>query len=128
MSKNELIRVPIVTDALGAFTYDTGPVNGTIDWYRYVPGASGLDVNWDLDIVGKISGVVVANHDNLAVTAATFAPRQATHAIDGSASLYAGAGEPVEDKIGIADEQLTVTIAQGGNVKSGTLFICVRSP
>lgn len=125
-TKNELIQVDILTDASGDFTYDTGPVNGTIDWYRYVPGD--LSANWDLTIAGKRSGVSIVANTTMAATAAQLAPRQPTSDAAGAASLYASGGEPVEDRIAVADEQLTVTVANGGATKSGTLFICVRGP
>src|SRR5690606_28345131 len=96
----DLIRVPILTDASGDFSYDTGPVNGKVYWYRYVPhGASPLDTGADLSITGKTSGIVVANQSNIGTSAFTKAPRQATHDETGTASLYADSGEPVEDKI-----------------------------
>jgi hypothetical protein len=125
MTNIQRVRVDIVTDASGDFTVDTPEVSGRVLWYRYVPAASNdLDANWDLDIVGKNTGVVVADHSNLTAAAATFAPRQATHGIDGSASLYAATGEPVEDYIWVK-EALTVTVAQGGNVQSGTLWLLI---
>ena len=53
------------------------------------------------------------------------APRQATHATDGSASLYADTGEPVEGPIPVSGE-ITVTVAQGGASKSGSLLVYYR--
>lgn len=53
----------------------------------------------------------------------TVSPMQPTHASDGSASLYAAAGEPVERPIYAVNERIKIVIAQGGNVKSGTFVI-----
>ena len=52
--------------------------------------------------------------------------RQATHGVDGSASLYAAAGEPVEAPVVVAYERLNVVIAEGGNAKLGTLHVWVE--
>lgn len=118
------ITIPILTSAGGAFTTTTGPVAGPILQWRYVPdGSVPLDTNSDIDITATDSGLVVADQDNIGTTAFTKTPRQPTHAADGSASLFAAGGEPVEDKIYIGGETLTVTIAQGGNAKAGTVYI-----
>lgn len=123
----QLVTVAVTTDASGDFTQETCHVSGWIDWVRYVPAASNdLDANWDLDIVGAKTGVIVANIDNITAAAQTWAPRQATHGVDGSASLYDTTdSEPVESRIYVHGESLDVTVADGGNVQSGTIYIAV---
>ena len=121
---NRLHTVAVTTDASGDFTATTPDVSGSIEWVRYVPAASNdLDANWDLDIVGSVTGVVVLGITNITAAAQTWAPRQATHGVDGTASLYAAAGEPVEDKVRVHGEALDITVADGGNVQSGTIYI-----
>ena len=118
--------IAITTDASGDFSAFTPVVRGRVLQYRYVPdGVSPLDTGADLDITGDTSGVVIANQDNIGTAAFTKAPRHATHAVDGSASLYAASGEPVEDAVVVADERLKVVIAQGGNAKKGTVHVWV---
>jgi hypothetical protein len=118
------IIVPILTDAAGNFSAETPPVDGRILQYRYVPdGAAPLDTAADLDITLSDSGVVVAAIAALGTAAVTKAPRQATHGTDGAAALFAAAGEPVEGAIYSAGEGLTVTVANGGNAKRGTLYV-----
>lgn len=125
MTNIQRVRVPVTTDASGAFTAETPEVTGRILSIRYVPADSNdLDANWDLDIVGKNTGIVVANIDNISAAAITWAPRQPTCDVAGAASLFAAGGEPIEDYIWVR-EALTVTIAQGGNVQSGAIFITV---
>ena len=125
MSCIKTITVAITTSSGGAFTEDTIPVSGRVLQYRYVPdGSSPLDTGADLDIVGKTTGVIVANQDNIGTSAFTKAPRQAVHDVTGAASLYAAGGEPVETFIYV-NEALTVTIANGGNTLSGTLHIWI---
>lgn len=125
MSDIKVVTFSITTDASGDWTDQCSHISGRILQYRYDPDdTSPLDTGADLDIVGDRSGVVVADHDNLGTSALTRAPRQPTHAADGSASLYASTGEPVEDYIWV-HETLTATIANGGNAKSGTLYVYI---
>lgn len=117
-------RIPVTTDAGGDATAFTAVTFGRILQVRYVPdGTSPIDTGADLDITLKESGVVVANHDNIGTSAFTKVYRQPTHAIDGSASLYAAGGEPTEDHIFVAGEPIKLVIASGGNAKSGTFYI-----
>jgi hypothetical protein len=126
MSEMTKVTVPITTDAAGAFTTKVVVPRGHLDAYRYVPHASTpLDTGADLDIVGSNTGIVYANQDNIGTSAFTKAPRMATHDETGAASLYAAGGEPVEAKIPVGDEPLTVTIANGGNALSGTLHMWI---
>ncbi len=123
MSEPTVITVPIVTDGAGAYVATTPRVGGRFLQWRYVNHATVMDNNWDIDIVGATSGLVLVNQDNIAGgTAFTVAVRQPTHDAVGAASLYAAAGEPVEDYIWV-NEALTLTIAQGGATKQGTIFL-----
>jgi hypothetical protein len=119
-----VIKVDVLTDGSGNFSYTTMPVTGVIEHVRYTPDASApLDTGADLDIVGGRSGIVVANHDDIGTSAFTRAYRQATHGVTGAAALYAAGGTAVNDKIAIAGEVLTLTIAQGGAAKAGVFEI-----
>jgi hypothetical protein len=123
-----LHTVAITTDGSGDYTQATCDIAGAILQYRYVPdGTSPLATGADLDIVGSTTGLVVVNQDNIGTSAFTKAPRQATHDDTGAASLYAAAGEPVESFIYVCGESLTVTIAEGGDTKSGTLYLWTGS-
>jgi hypothetical protein len=114
----------MTTDAGGDATAFTPVAFGRVLQLRYVPdGTSPLDTGADLDITLKESGVVVANHDNIGTSAFTKVYRQATHAIDGSASLHAAGGEPTEDYVFVAGEPIKLVIFSGGNAKSGTFYI-----
>ena len=53
------------------------------------------------------------------------ATRQATHAPDGSAALYAAAGEAVLGDIVLANERVKIVVASGGNTKTGQFVIVV---
>lgn len=122
-------RLSVTTAADGSATVKTeGAVTGAIEHVRYTPdGSTPIDTNGDLNIVGEATGIVVANHDNIGTSAFTKAYRQATHGIDGAAAVYAAAGSPVLDKITIAGERLVLTIANGGDTKSGIFDIVVSN-
>lgn len=119
--------IAVTTSAGGAFTDYTPVVTGCVLQVRYVPSGSPIDTNGDLDITGEVSGVVIANHDNIGTSAFTKAYRQATHGVDGAASLYATDGKPVEALVCVASERIKLVIANGGSVLSGTFYIYVGS-
>lgn len=119
-------RVTVTTDGSGNYTGYTEVVTGYVLQVTYTPdGTSPLDTNADLDITGEDSGTVIANHDNIGTSAFTRAYRQATHDTLGAASLYAAGGEPVEDKICVANERIKLVIANGAGAKAGIFDIYV---
>lgn len=120
-------RVSVTTDASGDAEAFTHNVAGRVLQVRYVPDAtSPLDTGADLDITCETSGVVVANHDDIGLSAFTRAYRQATHDTAGAASETDDTtGTPVLDYVWAGGERLKLTIANGGDTKSGTFFIYV---
>jgi hypothetical protein len=108
--------VAVTTDGDGAATAYSDQVNGLLSQIRYVKGdfADGVDFT----ITSEDTGETLWTESNVNASA-TKAPRQATHATDGTASLYAAAGEPVEDMIAVTG-RIKIVIAQGGATKSGT--------
>ena len=114
--------VALTTDASGDATGYTNAVNGRIHTVRYAKTdfADGVDFTVTLESTGE---TVWAESDVNA--SATRAPRQATHGTDGTASLYAATGEPVEGFIVAADDRIKIVVASGGNAKSGTFHFVV---
>lgn len=119
--------VSVTTDASGDVTAYTGAaVDGEVLSIRYVPHASTpLDTGGDITITGEDSGTAVVTITNIGVSAVTYAPRQATHTVAAAASLYAGGGLAVNDRIAIAGERIKVVVAAGGNAKLGKFHITV---
>lgn len=116
----------VTTDGSGDATVFTDVVRGWLHQIRYVPdGASPLATGADVDLTGEASGLVLWNEDDIGTSAIERAPRQPTHDVAGVASLFAGAGEPVEDRFAVADERLKLVVAQGGAAKSGTFHIWI---
>lgn len=113
--------ISLTTDSGGAVTaYTLGPVNGSIVSIQYVKTdfADGVDFT----VTGETTGLAIWTGTNVNAST-TVAPRQATHDTSGVASLYAAAGEPVEDRIAVVDERIKVAVASGGDTKTGTLYI-----
>ena len=106
--------VSLTTDASGDVVGYTPVTRGTINHIRYVKGdfANGVDFT----VTAEITGIGIWAESDVNASA-TRAPRQATHAIDGTASLHVAAGEPVEAPIAIADERIKVVVGSGGDTK-----------
>jgi hypothetical protein len=127
MSVN-IVTIPVVTSAGGAFTIEL-TVSGFLQQYRYVPdGGTPLDTGADVTLVGKTSGFSYLNLVNIGTTAFQRLPRHATSDEQGVASLYAVAGEPIEDRMYSGPEILTFTVAQGGATKLGTFYLWFERP
>tara|TARA_Y100000310_G_C20681921_1_gene816475 strand:+ start:1652 stop:2020 length:369 start_codon:yes stop_codon:yes gene_type:complete len=118
--KPYIVTVAIATDAAGDFTATVGEAFGRLLQYRIVD--TDLDAGCDLDLVGGVTGFVYINHDSMGATQER-SPRAPTHDVAGAASLYDTTdSEPVEDYMFVA-EDLDLTIANGGNTKTGTLYL-----
>lgn len=123
MSYAQRETIAVTTDASGdATAYSTNCVTGKIVSIAYTKDdfANGVDFTITTEDTGQNLWV-----DTNINASETVAPRQATHATDGSASLYAAAGEPVEDYIYAVNERIKIVVAQGGNVTSGTFDVIV---
>lgn len=119
----QLVTIPVVTSAGGAFTTEIN-VSGFLHQLRYVPdGSTPLDTGTDVTLVGKTTAFSYLNLANIGTSAFQKLPRFATTDEQGVASLYAAAGEPVEDRMYAGPEILTFTIAQGGATKLGTFYL-----
>ena len=122
----QLITVDVLTDGSGDFSTSVSSPVGRLLQYRYVPdGTAPLATGADLDVVGAGTGFVYVNQDNIGTSAFQKLPRLAVSDETGTASLYAVAGEPVEDCAFVGGEQLTVTVAQGGAAKEGKLYLWI---
>lgn len=117
--------VTVTTDGAGDGTgYTEYPVYGLVHAVRYVKVdyANGIDAT----ITGESSGIAVLAVTNMDATA-TYLPRFATVDNVAAASLYAAAGEPVEDRVPVAMERVKIVVAQGGAATSGTFHIFVEA-
>ncbi len=110
--------ISIVTSAGGAYTADVFPINGLLMRISYKPDASTpLDTGADLVITESASGIAIYTQANLGTAAFTKLPRAPiASSVDGADSTTVFDYIPIVDKI-------TVSITNGGSVKSGKLFI-----
>lgn len=114
-----------VTDASGAATSYSTEVTGRIISVQYVKAGSGNYADGvDFTITTETTARDVWVQSNVNASAVV-APRQPTHDTAGAASLYAAAGEPVEDHIYVARERIKFVIAQGGDTKTGTFYLTI---
>lgn len=105
-------------------TGNSAQINGEVISLQYVKTdfADGVDFT----ITDETAGQTIWTELNVNA-AKTVAPQQATHSTAGVASLYAAAGEPVETPIVVANERIKIVVASGGDTKSGSFIIKVRS-
>lgn len=123
MSFCRKVSVTATTNASGAATVYTDVVNGRI--LSVLFNDTDIDAGGDATITTETTGQAVLTLTNFGGSDGQWQPRQATHATDSSASLYAASGEPVEDHIWAVDERIKIVIASGGNVKSGVFTVIV---
>jgi hypothetical protein len=112
--------VTVTTDSGGDATAYTPVTTGRVQTVVYVKDDYAAGVDFTITVEGTAEGVWTESNVN---ASATVAPRQATHSTVGVASLYAAAGEPVEDHIAIADDRIKIVVANGGDTKSGTFHV-----
>lgn len=118
-------EVSITTAADGTAAGYTPVITGRIINVIYAKdGANPFTDGVDFDVTLDATGQEVWNEDNVNASK-TVAPRQATHDTVGLASLYAAAGEPVEDYIYAANDRAKVSVASGGDTKVGTFTVIV---
>lgn len=125
MSFARRVTVSPTTDGSGDATAVTELLNGRVLNVIYTkdgvaPYAAGVDFLVTL----PQSGQVVWDEDDVDASK-TVAPRQPTHASDGSPSLLAAAGEPVEDYIWAVNEPVQIVISSGGDTKVGEFQVIV---
>jgi hypothetical protein len=119
--------VPFTTTSGGAATVYTGSgVNGRLlsVVYEWVDGATGADFT----ITTKTTGVALLTITNAGTASVTWQPRVGVHPVAntgaGTPLTFDGTNGVVEPQW-IADEEIKVVVAQGGNVTSGTLHFLV---
>ncbi len=110
--------VVALTSAGGDYSADIFPIKGILMRISYKPHASTpLDTGGDLTITESNSGIVIYTQSNIGTAAFTKLPRSPIcSTADGVDSTTVFDYLPVADK-------LTLTIANGGNAKTGTFYL-----
>jgi hypothetical protein len=118
MSFARRLSVAVTTASDGSATALSEPIDyGLLSQIRYVK--TDFADNSTFLITSEATGETLWSESNVNASA-TRAPRQPTHSTLGAASLYAAAGQAVNDKIAIANDRIKIVISAGGNAKSGT--------
>ena len=128
MSAAERNSVTLTTSSGGAATgYISAPSDNpfTGRLITLIYAKDDFDDGVDFTITAEASGETLWTESNVNASK-TVAPRQATHSNVGVASLYANAGEPVEDYIVLSQDRIEIVIAAGGSVKNGTFTAIVQ--
>ena len=123
MSYAERHAIAVTTDASGNATAYSPVLTGKINSITYAKTDFADGVDFTITAEATAQNLWTETNVN---ASKTVAPRQPTHGQDGTASLYAAGGEPVEDKIALANDRVKIAIAQGGNTKSGTFYVTME--
>ncbi len=115
--------IQVTTAADGTVTAFSPRLSGKIVSITYIPdGSAPYDNTVDFTLTVEGTGQGLWTQSNIAA-GATVAPRQPTHDLVGGAALYAAAGVAVRDDIIIANDRVQISLAQGGNVKTGQFVV-----
>jgi hypothetical protein len=109
-----------LTDAGGAFTVSPNVGPGKLIGVGIENG--NLAGTTDLTVVDQITGATLFSKSDIAADG-TFLPKTAVHAAAGAAPIAAD-GETLDPPVIIRG--VTVTIAQGGDTKAGTLYLVIE--
>jgi len=115
--------VALATNSDGDATAYSAPVSGRVHTliYTKVDFADGSTIT----VTTRDTGQAILAETGINASAVR-APRQATAATDGTASLYAGGGEPVEAYIIAQNEPIKIVVASGGDTKTGSIDVIVE--
>ena len=122
MAYAERHTVTVTTNASGAGTGYTPVVTGRIIAiiYSKTDFADGVDFT----ITSETTGQTIWSQENVNASA-TVAPRQATHSTAGVAATYDGT-RAVLAAVVVANERVKISVASGGNTKTGTFYVIVE--
>lgn len=125
MSYPQTEVVSVTTDASGDGSASSEKLfAGPLLTIIYTPDdTSPFATGFDVTVVTAVTGQTLWTGTDVGTSAVTVNPRQPTHDSTGAASLFAGSGEPIEDYFYLTQEGVTVTVAEGGNAKTGTFRI-----
>jgi hypothetical protein len=118
-------KVTVTTDGSGNAVAYSPRVSGEIHQIEYVKdGSNGYTNGVDFTITGEATGVGLWTQSDVNASAVV-APRQPTHSQVGVASLYASGGTAVQARVGMANDRVKISLAQGGASKVGVFHIVV---
>jgi len=112
------------TDEKGKGIGYTPAVTGKVSAIRYVKDSSNAYSDGAaVGVTAEATGETILEVDLGA--SATFAPRQATHTIEGARADYAPA-KPVRDSICLANDRIKIAVSNGGDTKTGVFHVVIE--
>lgn len=119
------IKVDVTTAADGTATVLSPRTSGKLHSILYLKdGTTAFTDGVDFTITANESGEGLWTESNVNASTVRY-PRAPTHSQVGAAALYAAGGLGVLAPIGLANDQVKIAIAQGGNAKKGSFLILV---
>jgi len=121
MSFNTRHCVAVTTIADGSATVYTPVVNGRVLAIEYVKTDFADGVDFNITTEDSLQGVWLATNENVSTTKY---PRTAVHGTTGTGLTYDGT-RIIAEPIPITNDRLKIVISQGGNTKSGTVYVTI---
>lgn len=125
MKKTRTHIVVATSDGSQVGTHYTPYISGYIESVQYVKdGTTPYTDGVDFTITADATGETIWTDTNINASEVV-RPRAATHSTAGVASLYAGSGTAVNDRIALARDRVKIVLAAAGASKTGTFRITV---
>ena len=116
----KLITATVTTDASGDVTASLQNATGLVYQVRYVvDGVTPLATGADITLIEDDTGLNVLTMSNIGTSSFTRSPRQL------SCDPTQGTVGTNSDLLAVSGD-LTLTIAQGGNTKTGTFYVYIQ--
>lgn len=118
-------NVSLTSDGSSVGTGYTGYLSGYLESIQYIkdgttPYTNGVDFTVTAEATGEALWTGTDVNASVVVR-----PRAPTHSTAGVASLYAGAGTAVNDRIALGRDRVKIVLAQAGATKTGAFVITV---
>jgi len=114
--------VSLTTAADGSATGFTPNVTGRVLFIRYLKTDFDNGVDLTITTEAHAQTILTLTDQN---ASGNFLPRLPTHDETGAEALYAAAGAKVREAAPVVNDRVKVVVAQGGNVKTGTIIVFV---
>ena len=119
------LKLDVVTAADGTAIAYFNRQSGTIHSVHYAKdGATPFTDGVDLSMTAESTGEGIWTESNVNASAVRY-PRAPVHNQAGAPVLYAAGGAPVHDKIALSNDRIKLSVAQGGNAKTGHFIVIV---
>ncbi len=115
--------IPLTTSAGGDATGYSPTVTGKINSVIYTkPAVTPFDAGVDFTVTVESTGQTIWAQSDVNASASV-SPMQAAHTTAGAAALFAAGGTAILVPIVVVSDRVKVVVAQGGNVKLGSVTV-----